>query len=111
MFLQKNVETEYDKGTKEGLHRKANKWISFRKCMLRNVNRNDKYEDYESKDIVVARHRFPHQCQENRLATCMRVIEHKITTKEVKEFNIPIYKYNYNFTAKNGMKKNSHPLS
>ena len=43
-------------------------------------------------------------CQENRLETCTIVIEHKITTKEAKQLNIPIDKCNYDFTAKNGMK-------
>ena len=68
------------------------------------MNRNAKYEDYESKDIVVARHHFPHMCQENRLGTCMRVIEHKLTSKEAKELNIPLDKKNHNITTKNGIK-------
>ena len=72
MCLDKNIETESDKGTKEALQQKANKWILFRKCMLRHVNRNTEHEDYKSKDTVVARHHFRRMCQENKLATCMR---------------------------------------
>ena len=52
--------------------------------MLRNVNRNAKHEDFKSKDVVVARHHFLHMHQENTLAACMRVIEHKLTKKRLK---------------------------
>ena len=69
--------------------------IGFRKCVLRNINRNAKYEVYKDEDIVVARHHFPHEYQKS-IFSPFRLPEQKLTTDVAKKLNIPRDSYNLN---------------
>ena len=92
---EKKLRNAKSETKQESIKLKRDIAIGFRKCVLRNINRNAKYEVYKDEDIVVARNHFPHEYQKSK-SSPFRLPEQKLTTDVAKKLNIPRDSYNLN---------------
>ena len=87
--LEDSINKESDEVKKKKFQVKLEKWVAFRNCVLRNINRSaNQDEEFKHKDIIVARHHFPHECQEKK--PIFKMIKQNLSSKEAQDLNIPL---------------------